>query len=121
MKYLLFILVSVVNADKIIKNINIPACRNCIHYKPSANNNDFTAAYSDCTNFGDRNIVTDKISYDSAQSCRADESKCGLEGKYFENEPNINLKVLKHTLISNLLIGLFVSYLFLIVVIVANK
>ena len=23
------------NSEKIIKNINIPSCRNCIHYKPS--------------------------------------------------------------------------------------
>jgi len=30
-----------VNSEKIIKNINIPSCRNCIYYKPSMYENDF--------------------------------------------------------------------------------
>jgi hypothetical protein len=123
MKYLLYILVSVLNADKIIKNINIPACRNCIHYKPVTYNSDFTTPYNKCTKFGDKDIVTDKITYNFAESCRNDESKCGLEGKYFIEEPNINMKVLKHTVLSSFsLPNIFlISYLFLIILITINK
>jgi hypothetical protein len=80
--------------DKIIKNAHIPACRNCINYKPSTIG--FTDSLSRCEKFGVKNIVTNEIRYDFAESCRTDESKCGLQGKYFEEEPNIDLKVAKH-------------------------
>jgi Pyruvate/2-oxoacid:ferredoxin oxidoreductase delta subunit len=121
MKYLLYILVSVLNAEKIIKNINIPACRNCIYYKPETYNSDFATSYNKCTKFGNKDIVTDKISYDFAESCRKDQSKCGIDAIYFEREPNINMKVLKHTVISNLSNIVLFSYLFLIVLIIISS
>jgi hypothetical protein len=98
----IYLLLTLINATKIIKNIDIPACRNCIHYKPSAYNSDFTASYNKCGKFGDKDIITDKISYDIAELCRKDELRCGSNARYFEKEPNINMKILKHTIVSNM-------------------
>jgi len=94
-----YFLLSIVSSSPIIKNSNIPACRNCIHYKPSFYNNEFS----------EKNIISDKIILESAESCRRDESKCGANGKYFEEEKNINLKVLKHKIISGLPNTLLIS------------
>jgi hypothetical protein len=105
-KYLIYFLPSLVHSEKIIKNVNLPACRNCIHYQPDPFYNDFTSSLNRCNKFGDKNIVTDKITYDFADYCRNDESKCGKEGKYFEEEPNINMKVLKYSLLKNMPYGI---------------
>ena len=79
---LLYLLFAIVNSEQIIKNINIPSCRNCIHYKPSYYTSDFTASFNKCDKFGDKNIITNKISYDYADMCRSNEDKCGNKGKY---------------------------------------
>jgi len=36
---------------KIIKNIDIPSCRNCLHYKPLYHN-DYSFTFNKCTYFG---------------------------------------------------------------------
>jgi hypothetical protein len=111
----LYLLFTLINCKKIIKNIDIPACRNCIHYKPSTYNSDFTASYNKCSKFGDKDIITDKISYDIAEFCRKDETRCGINARYFEREPNIDMKILKHNIMTNMtnniLILLVVSYI----------
>jgi len=99
---ILYLLFTIINSEKIIKNINIPSCRNCIHYKPSYYSTDFTAPYNKCDKFGDKNIITNKISYDYVDICRNDENKCGHEGKFFEPEKNIELKIFTHQIISNI-------------------
>lgn len=66
------------NYDK-IKNMNLPSCKNCVHYK--RNSNDF---YSRCKLFGEKNVITDVIDFDFAYSSRNNESKCGINGKYFQ-------------------------------------
>jgi hypothetical protein len=106
--YLLYLLPILVYSEKIIKNVNLPACRNCIHYQPDIYNNDFASYLNKCDKFGDKNIVTDKITYDFADQCRNDDSKCGKEGKYFVVEPNINMKILKYSLIKNIPNGIFI-------------
>jgi len=58
-----------------IKNAYIPACIHCIHHKIENN---------ECTKFGFKDIVTNKVAYEAARACRADESKCGFNGLYFE-------------------------------------
>ena len=90
-----------VSSEQIIKNINIPTCRNCVHYKPSYYTTDFTASFNKCNKFGDKNIITNKISYDYADMCRTNENKCGNEGKYFE-EKNVELKIFIHQIISRI-------------------
>jgi hypothetical protein len=95
---LLYLLFSLVNCTKIIKNINIPSCKNCVYYKPNIFDSDYTSSFSKCTKFGEKNIVTDVVQYNFADSCRNDEARCGYEGKYFEEEKNINRKILIFTI-----------------------
>ena len=97
--YLLFGLL-VTNSEKIIKNINIPSCRNCIYFKPHTSS-EFTSSLSKCEKFGEKNIFTDEIKNYYADSCRNDEDKCGLQGKYFVEEKNIDIKILTHNIINN--------------------
>jgi len=97
--YLLFI---IANSEKIIRNINTPSCMKCIHYKPSYYSTNFLASYNNCNKFGNKDIITDKISYDNAESCRSDEKKCGYNGNYFEEEKNLGLKIFTHQLITNI-------------------
>ena len=108
------------NCEKIIKNINIKSCRNCIHYKPSLYNNDFTSPLAQCEKFGNKNIITDKITYNYADLCRENEELCGRNGKYFTEEKNIESKILKYQIISNipsfaLIIFLYIYINYLIV------
>jgi hypothetical protein len=86
----------------IIKNGHFPACKNCIHYRPTIFSNDYTSSISKCANFGNKDIITDQISYDFADSCRNDKNKCGLEGKYFEKDKNVYTKIMIYTLIGNI-------------------
>jgi hypothetical protein len=37
--------------------------------------------------FGEKDVVSNKIDYDSPAYCRRSEEKCGAEGKYFEELP----------------------------------
>jgi len=99
-------------SDKIIKNINVPACKNCIYYKPRMLDTDFTSTFNICEKFGNKNIITDKITYDYADLCRRQDDKCGQEGKYFEKEPYIKLKIMKHWVISRMPLILFSLVIF---------
>ena len=91
----------------IIKNINVPSCRNCIYYKPESN--DFHSELGRCTYFGEKNIQTDVIKYDSADLSRSSENKCGLEGKYFEQDFNADFKIFLHNIKKDGEIKLLVS------------
>jgi len=102
------------SSEKIIKNINIPSCRNCKYFQPSIYDTDFASSLNKCNKFGRKNIITDEILHDYADSCRSDESRCGEKGAYFEEETNINLKILKHKLISTS------PYLALITLVILN-
>ena len=84
-------------SNQTIKNINVPSCKNCIYYKQIPLDMDFTSTYNKCAKFGTRDVVTDTITYDYADLCRNNESKCGHEDKH------IGLKVVKHTVISTTL------------------
>jgi hypothetical protein len=97
MKFI-YLLIYLVSCEKNIRNINVPACKNCIHYKPNMYN-EFTSDKSTCGNFGYKDIITGEIKYDFAHFCRNDEDKCGKEGKFFSEEKNINIKLIKHTII----------------------
>ena len=99
---ILYTLIAVVKSEQIIKNINVPSCRNCVHFKPPYYG-EFTSSLSKCDKFGIKDILTDKISYtDFADMSRSNENKCGKEGKYFELEKNVELKIVMHQIIYNL-------------------
>ena len=115
-KIFIYLLFAIVNSKKIIRNVNIPSCRNCIHYKPSYYTTDFTESYNKCDIFGNKDIITNKISYDFAETCRNDENKCGNKGKYFEQEKNIELKIFTHQIISRIPNILLVSLIVLSII-----
>jgi len=50
-------------------------CKNCIH---------FIGDEIECRKFGDTNLITGKVTYDSARSVRENEKKCGIDAIYFE-------------------------------------
>jgi Pyruvate/2-oxoacid:ferredoxin oxidoreductase delta subunit len=79
-----------------IKNAHLPSCKNCIHFAPDKYYHEYATTMSKCNKFGDKDIVTDKITYRYADACRVDEKLCGKEGKYFEEDPHIQWKVLGH-------------------------
>jgi len=100
MKYLLYLFfISLVNCEQIIRNVNIPSCKNCIHFRPNILDNDYSSFSSRCQKFGERDLITNKVNYDFANYCRIDENKCGENGKYYEKDSHTKLKMLKHKLI----------------------
>ena len=112
---IIYFLLYFVNCSPIITNVNIPSCKNCKYYNPS-HYNDFTSL-NKCNKFGEKNIITDEITYNYADTCRNDESKCGKDGKYFEKESNVNLKIIKYKIINDLPNILLVSSLVLMSII----
>ena len=72
---------SMCNSNSFIKNMNYNSCKNCAFFKTDMLN---TEVYGRCHKFGSKDIITSKISYDFAYACRKDENKCGVEGRYFE-------------------------------------
>jgi len=111
-------------STKIIKNGNYPACRNCVHFSPF-NYDDFTSSLSKCEKFGTKNILTDKITYEFADLCRDDDNKCGTEGKYFEKEKLIELKIVKHKVIQTspyfLIFIFWCAYLYGNIILMSDK
>ena len=96
-------------SEKIIKNNNIPLCRNCKYYKPSIASNDFMSKLSICEKFGELDINTGKINDDFADLCRKDEDKCGRLGKYFEKQNYISSRIVSYNILSNLPYTIYIS------------
>jgi hypothetical protein len=67
-------------------------CKNCIHFKPPRYNIDFASSTGTCKKFS-------KKYEEFADTCRIDPSKCGKDGKYFEKEPHLYTKMIKHHLL----------------------
>jgi hypothetical protein len=108
---------SLVNSEKFIKNIHIPSCKTCIHYKPYSYNGDYSSL-SRCAKFGEKDIITDEITYDYAYSCRNHESKCGHVGNFYEKDENTDIKYMYYAILANLPIGIITMLTF--VSIIAN-
>lgn len=81
---------NMIHSNPIIKNNNIPACRNCKFFMPKYYNQ-FDSDMNRCVKFGEKDIITGKIEYDFVSTSRKDEAKCGLKGKEFEEEDNLGL------------------------------
>ena len=117
--FLLFAATTRTSSERIIKNpiknINYPSCRNCVYYKPSFFSNDYASSTSKCEKFGEKDILTGEIRYDYVDFPRKDEFKCRPEGKYFEEERNLNMKIFTHLIITSfpntILISCLVLYL----------
>ena len=75
--------------DKIIRNIHLPSCKNCIHYKHRFIGNE-------CRKFGEKNLVSGTITHIHPNVCRSDESLCGKKGNHYEKSNSIRLRLLEH-------------------------
>jgi len=110
---------NMIHANPIIKNNNIPACRNCKFFMPKYYNQ-FDSDMNRCVKFGEKDIITGKIEYDFVSTSRKDEAKCGSEGKEFEEEDNLGLKEFRHILQHNypaIFVGsIFVFYFWSLIV-----
>lgn len=116
------LLLNLLCSERIIKNADLPSCRNCIYYEPK--NDDYYSNLNKCTKFGTKDIINDKINYEYANFCRNDESKCGLEGKYFVEEPNVSMKMLKYKLsndISSIMLLLTLIIVSLEIILISKK
>jgi len=85
---------------KIIKNLHIPSCSQCVHYKPTFYS-DYSSQLGKCEYFGEKDIHSGDILYDYADACRRDEKKCGINGSYFEKQSNIQLKRALYSITQN--------------------
>lgn len=96
--------------SEMIRNKNIPSCINCkFSNKGFLNSHTFLH----CKKFGEKDIITDKVSYDFADSCRNDEKKCGIEGKYYEED---NFPFIKKSISSTLFASFFSFYIFCLLI-----
>jgi hypothetical protein len=97
----LFYLLVVGNSNQ-IKNSAFPSCKNCIHHRPSIFSDNYISTFSKCSYFGKKDIITDNIEYDFADSCRQQNDKCGNEGKFYVKDKYVNTKLGIYTLIRNI-------------------
>ena len=67
-------------------------CKNCIHYIPPRYDIEFASSFGRCKKFSKNNV-------EYADICRMNELKCGKKGKYFEKEPHLYTKMIKHHLL----------------------
>lgn len=83
-----------------IKNYEYPNCVNCKFYKA-----EYFSPYNSDTNkclmFGEKNINDGTIKYEFAELCRMDENKCGIKGKLYVYEYNMDKRT-SHFLVYNL-------------------
>lgn len=79
-------------------NQNLPICANCKFYGPN----------DKCTKFGEVNIITGKYNYESADSVRNNEEKCGEYAIYYKKNDfkfiTIPLKITNYILTENYVI-----------------
>ena len=74
-----------------IRNLQYPACKNCVHFIEHTNNYPYDPVpcneqYGKCKKFGEMNVVTGVVHNDYAGLCRENEKKCGLTGKEYEEK-----------------------------------
>ena len=76
-----------------INNFDIPICKNCIHFIPNDSDSDYyMSTLSKCSYSGTKDIITGVVNYEFASSCRMSENNCGVDAKYFEAGPNVEMK-----------------------------
>jgi len=91
-----FLLLCIASGEKIIRNMNIKSCKNCIYFKPSFSTS--PSRLGKCEKFETKDIITSEVIYEFTDLCRRDEDKCGESGKYFEEE-NKAIKMFKFNII----------------------
>jgi hypothetical protein len=78
-----------------IRNKELPICSNCLHFIEHKNNNLYQSIphyeqYNKCEKFGEVNLITGAMEYDSARNCRLDVNKCGNLGSEYRRKDTIS-------------------------------
>jgi hypothetical protein len=79
------------------KGTRTPSCASCAFYQPSTSDGEFESISGQCTKF--------QI-HDYAESFRLNESRCGAEGRFFQEERNLPLKVIQHKIVTTMPYGI---------------
>ena len=103
-----FLLFCMANGEKIIRNMNKKSCKDCIYFKPGL----LGYGLEKCEKFGTKNIITNEITYEFAESCRNDENKCGEYANFFEPE-NEAIKLIKLNIFTSTPYGFIILVTFL--------
>jgi len=74
-----------------IRNTDLPICSNCLHFIEHKNNYPYDPLpndrlYGRCKQFGEINVITGMIDYDSAKVCRDDNKKCGKNASEYKDK-----------------------------------
>lgn len=80
------ILLALCKLPRFIKNKELPACVDCIHYIDYELQDPYDRydnRYSKCKNFGEKNIISGQIDNLYTKICRESKDLCGNSGKYF--------------------------------------
>ena len=67
----------------VIRNLKHPACVNCLHFISDRPNNH---VFARCKMFGEMDVITGSINYDFAKLSRESDSKCGVNGTFYEEK-----------------------------------
>ena len=108
MKIPYFLLFCMAHGEKIIRNMNKKSCKDCIYFKPGL----LSSGLEKCGKFGTKNIITNEITYDFAESCRDNENKCGEYANFFEPE-NEAIKLIKFNVFTSTPYGFIILVTFL--------
>jgi len=69
-----------ISKGQFIRNARLPVCFDCLHFIQT------TQKTGKCRKFGEKNIITGKISYIAVEEARATETICSQKGNYFEKK-----------------------------------
>jgi hypothetical protein len=72
---------TVVSKIQFIKNAKIPVCLECAYF--------IQGKIEKCGKFGEKNVVTGKVTYASAETSRLIENMCSRKGIYFEKKNSV--------------------------------
>ena len=67
---------------QIIKNGDIPICKECAYFKPHSNQ----WQLGKCIKFGEKNLISGKVTYLYANETRSNELLCSANGLYFTKD-----------------------------------
>lgn len=94
-----------------IQNTQYPNCVSCKHYQPDMSCPNWESPFTTCARFGEKNLITGKVVFDGTGICRHTKSKCGIEGKFYELDPNFRRRAWNHRFFTNRSGILFTSIL----------
>lgn len=73
------------------KTVNLKLCINCVNFIEDKTNYPYEqlpndSLYGKCKLFGKQDLVTGEIAHTYASTCRQDNKRCDVSGKYFEQK-----------------------------------